>query len=228
MGATEVAEALPGVLAERSRDAFERLLALDVRWGGAEDTDQTCSTREQAGDTYAALLESGARLSVLSTQVDGDRVMARLDVRGPDDGPGSGYQTQLLLTVRDGLVVDLLQLDDEELPVVELLYFAGCPNHDAFLPHLRHLLDRSRPGLVRLVEVTDDADAQRLRFLGSPSVRVDGGDVEPGADERTGFGLQCRVYRTPDGLAGAPPDAWILTALRADADDDAPPPHAAG
>ncbi len=47
---------LPAVLAARSRDAFERLLTHDVRWGGESDTEQTCRNRQQAADTYAALL----------------------------------------------------------------------------------------------------------------------------------------------------------------------------
>jgi hypothetical protein len=55
----------------------------------------------------------------------------------------------------------------------------------------------------------------RLRFLGSPTVRVDGRDVEPGADERDEFALACRVYRTQDGLRGQPDPEWITAALRA-------------
>ena len=67
---------------------------------------------------------------------------------------------------------------------------------------------------VELVNVPDDAAAQRERFLGSPTLRVDGCDVEPGADRRTDFGLKCPLYRTPDGFEGTPPDAWVLDALR--------------
>lgn len=98
--------------------------------------------------------------------------------------------------------------------VVELLYFEGCPNHDSFLPHLEQLL----AGLgvdspVRLVEVGSDEDAQRLRFLGSPSLRINGHDVEPGADTRQGYGLQCRLYNTPQGLTGTPLDDWVRTSL---------------
>jgi hypothetical protein len=57
---------------------------------------------------------------------------------------------------------------------------------------------------------------QRLRFLGSPTVRVDGRDVEPGADLREDFGLKCRLYRTEDGLTGTPAEEWLLAAIRAD------------
>lgn len=97
---------------------------------------------------------------------------------------------------------------------IELLYFEGCPNHDALLPHLSELLDRAGVECaVELVEVPDDTAAQAQRFLGSPTIRIDGRDVEPGAESRTDFGLKCRLYRTPDGFAGTPADPWILQAL---------------
>lgn len=82
------------------------------------------------------------------------------------------------------------------------------------MPHLQSLLrSNGVEGSVRLVEVQSDEDAQRLRFLGSPSLRVDGRDVEPGAGQRTDYGLQCRVYRAPAGLTGTPPDEWVRAAL---------------
>jgi hypothetical protein len=97
---------------------------------------------------------------------------------------------------------------------VELLYFDGCPNHDALEPHLRKLVEQQSPrASLRLRRVESEADAQRLRFLGSPSVRVDGRDVEPGARDRDDYGLKCRLYRVGSGLAGTPPDSWILDAL---------------
>ena len=70
-----------------------------------------------------------------------------------------------------------------------------------------------RSAEIRLRAIADDTAAQHERFLGSPTVRVDGRDVEPGAQERDDFGLKCRLYRTPAGLRGAPPDQWILDAL---------------
>lgn len=97
---------------------------------------------------------------------------------------------------------------------VELLYFNGCPSTERFLPRLRELLERHQISdrlRLRLVE-TDEA-AKRERFLGSPSVRVDDRDIEPGADARTDFGLKCRLYRTADGITGAPPDALLTAAL---------------
>lgn len=98
---------------------------------------------------------------------------------------------------------------------VELLYFDGCPNHDALLLRLRELLAvagaRSEVELRRI----ESADvAERERFLGSPTVRVNGEDVDPGAAERRDFGLKCRLFATPEGLRGAPADEWVLAAVR--------------
>ena len=97
---------------------------------------------------------------------------------------------------------------------VEVLYFDGCPNQDALLPHLEQLLRAAElPVAIVLRNVPDDDEAQRERFLGSPTVRVDGRDVEPGAEQRDDFGLKCRLYRVPSGLRGTPLDEWVLDAL---------------
>ena len=85
---------------------------------------------------------------------------------------------------------------------VEVLFFDGCPNHEALLPHLEGLLNAGGAGdtAIALVRVEDADTAEAKRFLGSPTVRIDGHDVEPGADERTDFGLKCRLFATPEGL----------------------------
>ena len=98
---------------------------------------------------------------------------------------------------------------------VELLYFEGCPSHEAFLPRRRELLARAGAEVaLEQRRVESDAAAQRERFLGSPTLRVDGVDVDPGAGDRTDYGLKCRLYPTGEGLRGAPPDEWVLSALR--------------
>jgi len=105
---------------------------------------------------------------------------------------------------------------------IEVLYFDGCPNHETLLPRLRELLTRAGiPTEIDLRKITDDETAQRERFLGSPTIRVNGRDVEPDAERRTDYGLKCRLYRTPAGLSGQPQEEWLCAALghatRADA-----------
>ena len=96
--------------------------------------------------------------------------------------------------------------------VVELLSFEGCPGYERLLPVVQRLADEAGAEFwVRVVD-TDEA-AQDLHFLGSPSVRVNGVDVEPGAQQRRDFGLKCRLYRTQEGQSGMPSEAWIRDAL---------------
>lgn len=67
---------------------------------------------------------------------------------------------------------------------------------------------------MRPVRINADEEALRLRFLARRAcVRVDGEDIDPAAD-RNSYGLRCRVYATPAGLAGTPPDDLILAAVR--------------
>lgn len=100
---------------------------------------------------------------------------------------------------------------------IELLYVDDCPNHRALEPRLRGLIDRAGIEVaIELRRVGSDEDAQRMRFLGSPSVRVDGRDVEPGAEHRDDWGLKCRLYRTAGAVSGAPSDRMILAALVTD------------
>jgi hypothetical protein len=97
---------------------------------------------------------------------------------------------------------------------VELLYIHDCPHYEAVLRHLRELLrSTGADDRIELRSISDERAARRERFLGSPTVRVDGHDVEPGASERRDFGMTCRLYATANGLLPMPPDKWVLDAL---------------
>jgi len=98
---------------------------------------------------------------------------------------------------------------------VELLYFDGCPSYEALLPKLGELLaDEGAETEIELRRVESVDAAEQERFLGSPTVRVDGEDVDPGAGARTDFGLKCRLYRSNEGTSGLPPEGWIIEAIR--------------
>ena len=93
--------------------------------------------------------------------------------------------------------------------IVEVLTFKGCPHGDQALELARTALSEFGSGLgVRLVLVTEREVEQR-RFLGSPSVRIDGPDIEPGAELRTDYSHSCRLYQTSTGASPLPEVAWI-------------------
>lgn len=93
---------------------------------------------------------------------------------------------------------------------IEVLYFEGCPGFAELLPRLRAIAP-DQP--IELREITTDAAAQAEQFLGSPTVRVDGTDIEPSAATRDDYGLKCRLYATPAGLRHTPDDETLTAAL---------------
>ena len=97
---------------------------------------------------------------------------------------------------------------------IELLWFDDCPNHQIAEDLLREVLDDldAEATIVR-IEVPDEETGNRVCFPGSPTIRVNGKDVEPGWEECEDCTPRCRVYPTPEGLRGVPPRAWIEDAV---------------
>jgi hypothetical protein len=89
---------------------------------------------------------------------------------------------------------------------VELLWWDGCPSHPEALEELTRILrEEGIEADVSRVEITDDEQARRERFPGSPTIRIDGDDIVP-PGEGEPFSLTCRVYRTRDGRISPLPD----------------------
>jgi hypothetical protein len=102
---------------------------------------------------------------------------------------------------------------------VEYLWFADCPSHDEGAQLLRAALDAEElDAQIVSIEVTSEAEAQRLQFIGSPTFRVRGRDLDPQPMPTGAFsmyGLACRAYRREDGrIAPLPTLAWLRQALR--------------
>ncbi len=98
---------------------------------------------------------------------------------------------------------------------VELYYFEGCPSYLEALDNLREALRLERlPEDVTLIPVESDADAQAKRFLGSPTIRIDGADVEGSEAEAKGYGFGCRIYNDNASIAGWPSVEKVRLALR--------------
>ncbi len=96
---------------------------------------------------------------------------------------------------------------------ISILYFEGCPNHRPVVDMARRLvIEHGLDASIEEREVAPGEEA-RLRFLGSPTVQVDGVDIEPAARQRTDYAMSCRVYHSPDGL---PPEELLLAALGVD------------
>lgn len=101
-------------------------------------------------------------------------------------------------------------------PYIQILWFDDCPNHSRAYEMIREVLaDLGIDAGVERVRVADDSTARRVRFPGSPTIRVNGEDIEPGYEDCEDCTPRCRVYQTEEGLRGLPPREWIVAALTA-------------
>jgi hypothetical protein len=94
--------------------------------------------------------------------------------------------------------------------IVEVLYFEGCPNHRAAVDRLRMVLGQEQlPAEVSEIEVKDESAAKALKFFGSPTIRINGIDIDPDSRNVAETGFACRWYSS-----GQPSEEMIRAALR--------------
>ncbi len=100
--------------------------------------------------------------------------------------------------------------------MVELYYFKDCPSYRTAAANLREALGaEGLRGNVEMIEVTSEEDAQKKRLIGSPTIRIDGVDLEGPQAEAMGYGYNCRVYSENGHMSGWPSIEQIRQALQA-------------
>jgi hypothetical protein len=94
---------------------------------------------------------------------------------------------------------------------IEFLYFQGCPAHKQALANLKDVLRESgRRADVTLINVTSEQQAERIGFQGSPSIRVNGKDLDGRND---GHSYGCRMYQIGGRLTATPTKQFIREKL---------------
>lgn len=92
-------------------------------------------------------------------------------------------------------------------PKIELLWWRECPSWERTLAELREAVRAANldPGSIEVREVSTEPAAEQERFVGSPTIRIDGEDIQPPGEDEP-LGLNCRVYRLRDGRISPTPD----------------------
>lgn len=97
---------------------------------------------------------------------------------------------------------------------IDILVREDCPNRGMALIVVERVVDETGiPAEIQVVEVDENEDAVTHRMLGSPSVLVDGRDVDPQPSVHADFSIEDRIYRTDRGPCGWPDAEWIRQAL---------------
>ena len=103
---SQVAQGLGDAFASSDLGRLTTLLHPKVRWGGDEETDETCHGPEAVVDCYTALLSNGVTAHVDEVVVRGQRIMVRFLVHGLDESTDAVPHYQVF-TVAQGLVDDI-------------------------------------------------------------------------------------------------------------------------
>ena len=102
---------------------------------------------------------------------------------------------------------------------VRFLYFEGCPNAEPTLILLKETLAAEAPDTdLESREIKSDEEAGCYGFLGSPTIQINGLDIEKERREDSPY-YGCRIYRTAHGSSGIPAKAMIIEAIRETRED---------
>jgi hypothetical protein len=97
---------------------------------------------------------------------------------------------------------------------IEILAREDCPSRGMAIAVVEKVVDETGiPARIDIVDVMTEADARSYLLPGSPTVRVEGRDVDRRRNGQLEFSIGDRVYRTDRGLAGWPDAEWVREAL---------------
>jgi hypothetical protein len=100
-------------------------------------------------------------------------------------------------------------------PLVEVLTTPGCPHRDAAIALVQQACaELACNAEIQVIDICDQQAAEQTRFLGSPTIRVDGRDIDPGAEQCVENFHRRRLDRGEHSLRGLPEAHWVREALR--------------
>ena len=96
-------------------------------------------------------------------------------------------------------------------PKIEFLYWTDCPSHPKAWERLQEVLaEEGIEADIERIEVLADEQAMRHEFHGSPTIRVNGVDVDEAGAGEMPVALACRVYRLEDGRFSPVPSKEMI------------------
>jgi hypothetical protein len=142
----------------------------------------------------------------------------------PDEGGNYLY-----LTINDDLIgkygegykdntgeilVTITQTKREKVEI-NILFIKGCHGYKYAKKHIEEIIaDEAIDVEINLIRIDNDEDARRLHFIGSPTVRVNGMDVEKGFSRTKDYGLRSRIYNVEGNLSGYPSKSMIWSTIK--------------
>jgi len=98
---------------------------------------------------------------------------------------------------------------------IEFLFWEDCPSHGPTWERLLSILkEKGLKTQVTRIEIKTDEDAKQWNFCGSPTIQINGEDIDPKGLQAQRIGLNCRIYHTPEGrVTPVPSEEMIRRAI---------------
>jgi hypothetical protein len=94
---------------------------------------------------------------------------------------------------------------------IEVLYLDDCPNHRPTIEQIKRLVEQKKLR-AEISEVKVETTSGGTAFHGSPTVLIDGVDIEPPGSARD-IGVTCRLYNDDGRASGVPPPGVLEDAI---------------
>ena len=170
----------------------------------------------------------GEDIGMLLGRISDDRIILMGKSGSSCIGPGEGGN-YLFLTINDDLIGKygegfkdntgeiLVTITQTKRKMVEvsILFIRGCPGCIYTAKYVKDIIaDEAIDAEINLIQIDNDKDARQLHFIGSPTVRVNGMDVETGFSHTKDYGVRSRIYNVEGNQSGYPSKSMIRSAIK--------------
>lgn len=170
----------------------------------------------------------GEDIGMLLGRIGGGRIILMGKSGSSCVGPGEGGN-YLYLTINDDLIGKygegykdntgeiLVTITQTKRKMVEvsILFIKGCPGCIYIAKYVKDIIaDEAIDAEINLIQIDNNEDARQLHFIGSPTVRVNGMDVETGFSHTKDYGIRSRTYNVEGNPSGHPSKSMIRSAIK--------------
>lgn len=105
---------------------------------------------------------------------------------------------------------------------IQLLYFPECPSYKEAALRVRKVLDDENIFAdIELISINSEADVMKWYFFGSPTILIDGVDIDSETIKNQTPALTCRIYQWEDGRhSPLPSEQMIRSAVKKASESD--------
>jgi hypothetical protein len=98
---------------------------------------------------------------------------------------------------------------------IDFLFWEECPSYPDAWDRLQRILQEKGLNIkINRVRIRSDEEAKEWGFVGSPTILINGADIDLQGASNQPIGLNCRIYHTPEGrVTPLPPESLIRQAI---------------